>query len=46
MLGAADLQLTDDERARLESHAPPPAMYPQRMLSEQVGLGELATLRR
>ncbi len=46
VLGAADLQLSDDERARLASHAPPPTMYPQRMLSEQVGLGELATLRR
>ena len=46
LLGAADLTLTEDERARLASHAPPPEMYPQRMLSEQVGLGELAQLRR
>jgi aryl-alcohol dehydrogenase-like predicted oxidoreductase len=46
LLGAADLELSEDERARLASHAPPPVMYPQRMLSEQVGLGELAQLRR
>ena len=46
LLGAADLTLTEDERTRLASHAPPPEMYPQRMLSEQVGLGELAQLRR
>src|SRR5215207_11378540 len=46
LLGAADLELSEDERARLASHAPPPVMYPQRMLHEQVGLGELAQLRR
>ena len=46
LLGAAGLRLTDEERARLAAPAPPPVMYPQRMLSEQVGLGELAVLRR
>ena len=46
LLGAADLSLTSEERARLEAPAPPPVMYPQRMLAEQVGLGELAQLRR
>ncbi len=46
VLGATELQLSDEERRRLEAHAPPPEMYPQRMLSEQVGLGELATLKR
>jgi aryl-alcohol dehydrogenase-like predicted oxidoreductase len=46
LLGAVDVTLSEDERARLESHAPPPEMYPQRMLSEQMGLGELAVLRR
>jgi aryl-alcohol dehydrogenase-like predicted oxidoreductase len=46
VLGAADLKLSDEERERLAAHAPPPPMYPQRMLSEQIGLGELATLRR
>ena len=46
LLGAAELKLTEEERERLAAHAPPPVMYPQRMLSEQVGLGELAQLRR
>jgi aryl-alcohol dehydrogenase-like predicted oxidoreductase len=46
LLGAADLRLSDEERERLAAHAPPPVMYPQRMLHEQVGLGELAELRR
>jgi len=46
LLGAADLRLSDEERERLAAPAPPPVMYPQRMLSEQVGLGELAVLRR
>ncbi len=46
LLGAADLQLGEEERARLAAHAPPPEMYPQRMLAEQIGLGELAQLRR
>jgi aryl-alcohol dehydrogenase-like predicted oxidoreductase len=46
LLGAVDVRLTAAERARLEQHAPPPEMYPQRMLSEQVGLDVLAELRR
>ena len=46
LLGAADVSLTPEERERLEAHAPPPPMYPQRMLSEQLGLGELAQLKR
>ncbi|MGH2968131.1 MAG: aldo/keto reductase [Solirubrobacteraceae bacterium] len=46
LLGAAGLSLTGEQRSRLEAHAPPPPMYPQRMLAEQVGLGELARLRR
>jgi aryl-alcohol dehydrogenase-like predicted oxidoreductase len=47
LLPAADLELSDDERARLEAPAPPPELYPQRMLSEQVGLERLtAPLRR
>src|SRR4051794_16723062 len=41
LLGAVDLELTPDERARLEAPAPPPELYPQRMLREQVGLDEL-----
>jgi aryl-alcohol dehydrogenase-like predicted oxidoreductase len=38
LLGAAALDLSADERTRLEAPAPPPDLYPQRMLSEQVGL--------
>lgn len=41
VLSAVDLELTADERARLEAPAPPPALYPQRLLAEQVGLTEL-----
>ena len=45
-LGADGLQLTAEERARLEAPAGPPPMYPQRMLHEQSGLGDLAVLNR
>ncbi len=38
LLPAVDLQLADDERARLEAPAPPPELYPHRMLVEQLGL--------
>ena len=37
VLGADGLELTPEERARLEAPAPPPPVYPQRMLREQVG---------
>jgi aryl-alcohol dehydrogenase-like predicted oxidoreductase len=47
VLAAADLELTGEERARLEEPAPPPAVYPQRMLAEQSGLDRLTPpLRR
>jgi aryl-alcohol dehydrogenase-like predicted oxidoreductase len=46
LLGAVDERLSDEQRARLEAPAGPPEMYPQRMLAEQLGLRELATLRR
>jgi aryl-alcohol dehydrogenase-like predicted oxidoreductase len=46
LLGAADLTLSAEEHERLAALAPPPVMYPQRMLAEQVGLGELAVLKR
>jgi aryl-alcohol dehydrogenase-like predicted oxidoreductase len=46
LLGADGLELTADERARLEAPAPPPPMYPQRMLHEQVGMGAVARLAR
>jgi aryl-alcohol dehydrogenase-like predicted oxidoreductase len=38
LLAGADLVLTAEERERLEAPAPPPEIYPQRMLREQVGL--------
>jgi len=46
LLGAMELELTPEERERLEALAPPPVMYPQRFLHEQQGLGDLAQLRR
>jgi aryl-alcohol dehydrogenase-like predicted oxidoreductase len=47
LLGAADLDLSADERARLEAPAPPPDLYPNRMLTEQVGLDRVTgPLRR
>jgi len=46
LLGAVAVTLTGDERARLEAHAPPPQVYPQRMLAEQLGLASLGGLRR
>jgi aryl-alcohol dehydrogenase (NADP+) len=44
LLGAADLVLSEDDRARLEAPAPPPEFYPQRMLIEQSGLPERISL--
>src|SRR5918997_7063334 len=38
LLRAVDLELSDAERERLEAPAPPPEMYPHRMLTEQNGL--------
>ena len=46
VLGADGLTLSADERARLEAPAPPPPLYPQRMLREQVGLTDYGTLAR
>jgi aryl-alcohol dehydrogenase-like predicted oxidoreductase len=47
LLGAADLELSAEERARLEAPAGPPELYPYRMLAEQVGLDRVtAPLRR
>jgi aryl-alcohol dehydrogenase-like predicted oxidoreductase len=40
-LGSVDLELSAEERARLEAPAPPPELYPHRMLSEQLGLERL-----
>jgi aryl-alcohol dehydrogenase-like predicted oxidoreductase len=41
LLPAAELELSPEERARLEAPAPPPELYPHRMLSEQVGLEQV-----
>jgi aryl-alcohol dehydrogenase-like predicted oxidoreductase len=38
LLGAVDLRLSDDERARLEAPAPPPETSPHRMITGQLGL--------
>ena len=46
LLGADAVELSGDERARLEAPAPPPPAYPQRMLSEQVGIAEYPPLAR
>ena len=40
-LGAVDLELSAEERARLEAPAPPPPTTPHRMLREQIGLERL-----
>jgi aryl-alcohol dehydrogenase-like predicted oxidoreductase len=42
LLGSVSLELSPEERARLEAPAPPPEAYPQRMLAEQVGLERLS----
>jgi aryl-alcohol dehydrogenase-like predicted oxidoreductase len=46
LLGSTELTLSADERARLEAHAPPPDVYPQRMLREQAGIADPAVLTR
>jgi aryl-alcohol dehydrogenase-like predicted oxidoreductase len=46
LLGADGLELTADERARLEAPAGPPPAYPQRFLREQNGIGEVRDLVR
>jgi aryl-alcohol dehydrogenase-like predicted oxidoreductase len=46
LLAAAEIELSDDERASLEAPAPPPPIYPQRMLREQIGIDAMPPLRR
>jgi aryl-alcohol dehydrogenase-like predicted oxidoreductase len=47
ILGADEIELTAEERDRLEAPAPPPDLYPHRMLSEQMGLERVTgALRR
>jgi aryl-alcohol dehydrogenase-like predicted oxidoreductase len=41
LLPAVEVALSAEERARLEAPAPPPEVYPQRMLREQLGLSRL-----
>jgi aryl-alcohol dehydrogenase-like predicted oxidoreductase len=46
LLAATELELTDEERERLEAPAPPPPIYPQRMLRQQVRIDAMPPLRR
>jgi aryl-alcohol dehydrogenase-like predicted oxidoreductase len=46
LLGADALELTPEERERLEAPAPPPPTYPRRMLREQVGLPDVLKIAR
>jgi aryl-alcohol dehydrogenase-like predicted oxidoreductase len=47
LLGADAIELTPEERARLEAPAPPPELYPHRMLADQLGLERVSgPLRR
>ena len=46
LLGAAQLRLGEEQLLRLDAPTRPPATYPQRMLSEQLGLGDLGGLVR
>ena len=41
VLGADAIELTPEERARLEAPAPPPELYPHRMLTQQLELGSV-----
>jgi aryl-alcohol dehydrogenase-like predicted oxidoreductase len=46
VLGAAELELSPDQLARLDAPSAPAATYPERFLAEQIGLAEQAPLRR
>ena len=46
LLGAAELRLSEEQRQRLDAPTRLPAVYPQRMLREQLGLGDLGGLIR
>jgi len=46
VLGADELELTAEERARLEAPGGPPEVYPQRMLRDQNGIADVARLAR
>jgi aryl-alcohol dehydrogenase-like predicted oxidoreductase len=42
ILGADAIELSPEERARLEAPAPPPELYPHRMLTDQLALPSAA----
>jgi aryl-alcohol dehydrogenase-like predicted oxidoreductase len=46
VLGADGLQLTPEERARLEAPAPPPRLYPERMLRDQNRIRDVPVVAR
>jgi aryl-alcohol dehydrogenase-like predicted oxidoreductase len=46
VLGAGGLELTPEERERLEAPAQPPDVYPQRMLREQNGIRDVPSVAR
>jgi hypothetical protein len=46
VLGADGLQLTAEERARLEAPAPPSPVYPRWMLRGQTGIRDVPSLAR
>ena len=46
LLAADAIELSGDERARLEAPAGPPPVYPQRMLLEQCAIGDVPSVRR
>jgi aryl-alcohol dehydrogenase-like predicted oxidoreductase len=46
LLDATQLELDEDEHARLAKHAPAPDVYPHRMLREQLGVPDVPTVRR
>jgi aryl-alcohol dehydrogenase-like predicted oxidoreductase len=46
LLAATEIELDDDEHARLAEPAPPPELYPYRMLRDQLALPDVPTVRR
>ena len=46
LLDATEIDLDDEQRARLAEPAPPPEVYPHRILRGQMGLPDVPALRR
>jgi aryl-alcohol dehydrogenase-like predicted oxidoreductase len=46
LLDATEIKLDDNEQKRLAEPAPPPEVYPHRMLREQLALPDVPTVRR